>query len=811
VQRLGPVDHGLVSTRFFEQSLVDRMAEIAGEDGSLRLAPAVLVRGGASTADGKARTSGVQIAAVGAPAGGGPPWVDVPARSGIANGEVADALGVAAAAADEPTTAPAGRRAELLYTVAAALDTPRDATLARRGVSEVVSGDRFRLAGVERQAGFVSLFNLEGSQRVPRNLWLNLADLQRSVEQPKRINAIFVDDPRGDDDEAASDARVATLNRALRQAVTLEDYGLSLDRPAGGNGEAVLNARATFIDPPVLAAARAAAAELKVPLRETSVYLLNDVTVVPRSDGAAANAPATSAGGKSIHYAVAAGLNDLGETRLADGELALNAWAAEQLGAGVGDAIRLAYYRREAGGDLKVVQSEPLNVAAILPMAGLGADPSLTPAYKGLTDADSVSDWDPPEGVDIDKSKVTKADEDYWDAHRAAPKLFVNLPTARKLWGGAFGDVTSVRVPAERADDFARVLRETIDPAAMGMAFQPIRARQLEAASGSTDFAMLFVGFSFFLIVAAALLVAMLFRLNVEQRARQLGVMAAVGFGPKSLRGLALAEGMILALVRRRRRPGRRGGVHLAHGRGPAHVVARRRRHDGDAPLRRAADARDRPARQLVRRVARGAVGRVARRPHARGPAPRRRVERPRRPGDPRRRRPPGHVGRRGRGRRRAGPSPGGGGPARRRPGRVHGRRGAAVGVMPARALGPAPPPAAPGRGPRRGRVGRAARHAQRRPAHRPQRAVRGPDRLRRIHARHRRVAEDGRAQGHPQARVGRGRLPPDPAKRHPAHRRPQHARGARAGRHRPARRGTLEPRALRPDAHVGRPGRELP
>ena len=59
----------------------------------------------------------------------------------------------------------------------------------------------------------------------------------------------------------------------------------------------------------------------------------------------------------------------------------------------------------------------------------------------------------------------------------------------------------------------------------MGLTFQPIRQRQLDAASGSTDFAGLFVGFSFFLIVAAALLVAMLFRLNIEQRARQLGLL----------------------------------------------------------------------------------------------------------------------------------------------------------------------------------------------------------------------------------------------------------------------------------------------
>ena len=41
----------------------------------------------------------------------------------------------------------------------------------------------------------------------------------------------------------------------------------------------------------------------------------------------------------------------------------------------------------------------------------------------------------------------------------------------------------------------------------------------------------------------------MLFRLNIEQRARQLGLMSAVGFSPGALRMLALREGMALAIV----------------------------------------------------------------------------------------------------------------------------------------------------------------------------------------------------------------------------------------------------------------------
>jgi ABC-type lipoprotein release transport system permease subunit len=83
----------------------------------------------------------------------------------------------------------------------------------------------------------------------------------------------------------------------------------------------------------------------------------------------------------------------------------------------------------------------------------------------------------------------------------------------------------------------------------MGLEFAPIKAQQLAASSGSTDFGEYFIYFSFFIIVAAVLLVAMLFRLNVEQRARQLGLLSAVGFAPGLLRKLVLGEGMALAVI----------------------------------------------------------------------------------------------------------------------------------------------------------------------------------------------------------------------------------------------------------------------
>src|SRR5918993_2946079 len=178
-------------------------------------------------------------------------------------------------------------------------------------------------------------------------------------------------------------------------------------------------------------------------------------------------------------------------------------------------------------------------------MSGLGADRTLTPEYPGLTDKASIREA-PPE-LGIKDELLTDEDEAYWKAHRAAPKVFLNLQTARRLWGESHGELTSIRIPAARAAEFETELRKEIDPAAMGMSFRPIKAEQLAAATGSTDFSALFVGLSFFLIGSAALLVALLFRLSIDQRARQFGLLQSVGFTPASLYRLTLAEGFVLA------------------------------------------------------------------------------------------------------------------------------------------------------------------------------------------------------------------------------------------------------------------------
>ena len=171
-----------------------------------------------------------------------------------------------------------------------------------------------------------------------------------------------------------------------------------------------------------------------------------------------------------------------------------------------------------------------------MPIEGLAADRQLAPEYPGISGADSLADWDPPFPIDL--SRVRPQDERYWTEYRTTPKAFVPYELGRDLWSTQFGRATSIRmaVPAGgRSGGVGRVrlrqeLERTLDPGAMGMAMIPARQNALAASGGATDFGEYFTYFSFFLVVSALLLAVMFFRLGVEQRLRQIGILRASGF-----------------------------------------------------------------------------------------------------------------------------------------------------------------------------------------------------------------------------------------------------------------------------------------
>ena len=123
------------------------------------------------------------------------------------------------------------------------------------------------------------------------------------------------------------------------------------------------------------------------------------------------------------------------------------------------------------------------------------------------------------------------------------------------------------------------------------MTFLPVKQLGLAASSGTTPFDALFLGFSFFLIAAAVMLIALLFKLGVEQRAKELGTLGAMGLRSRKI---ALAAVERRAARGRDRRGGRRAAGHrlcVADHHGPADVVGRGGEHAVSDAARHAAES----------------------------------------------------------------------------------------------------------------------------------------------------------------------------------------------------------------------------
>ena len=147
-------------------------------------------------------------------------------------------------------------------------------------------------------------------------------------------------------------------------------------------------------------------------------------------------------------------------------------------------------------------------------------------------------------------------DEAYWHDFRTTPKAFVLLSAGQKLWASRYGNRTSIRLTPTSGSDLASVrasyeqaLRASLDPLQSGLSLHAVREQSMQAARGATDFGEYFTYFSFFLVVSALLLTMLFFKLGIEQRLREIGLLRAVGFSIVQIRALFLREGILLAVI----------------------------------------------------------------------------------------------------------------------------------------------------------------------------------------------------------------------------------------------------------------------
>ena len=484
------------------------------------IAPVLMLDGSAKTPDGAGRANQVQV--VGADGrfwalgGAANPLAGAAPDEAVINDHLARQLGTQVGdAVLLRVPVPSGPPRE------APLSTDRDAVAAISVTIRAILDD-----------SHFGRFSLRANQLAPRTAFVPLATLQRAVKLAGKANVLLV---AGAGNPSAPTA--AQADAALRKHLRLADADLELrDIKLRDLGLSVRELRTSrvFLDADVGRAAMHADHAIGV-----LAYFVDDIRL----------------GDKARPYSIVAGMdpNRPGSppspvpANLADDEIVINDWLAKHLPAKPGDTVTLAY---RTLGPMRMLESHtaPFRVRKVIPQAGDANDPDLMPNFPGLADVKDCTKWRP--GMEIDVDKIQQADKDYWNAHRGTPKAFVTLRAAKKMWANRFGDLTAVRYAGSTdANAIAAEIAGRIDPRKIGMYFLPVRQQALAAAEPTSDFGRLFLGLSFFLIIAAVLLTGLLFVFGIEQRSRQVGLLLALGFGPWRVRGWLLAEGGVLALI----------------------------------------------------------------------------------------------------------------------------------------------------------------------------------------------------------------------------------------------------------------------
>jgi len=509
--RLGDVSVAMTTgDGFFRAELSDDLHKILG----MNIAPAIqLPAVGRHGDDESRRTGNVSLLGVDKHF-----WTMAPSRpvgaAGLEDGQVminqplAERLGVQAGQ-------------QMLLTVSKPSLMSRDAPLSR--TSDAAVTVRVDVVAIVTDKEF-GRFGLQANQTAPLNAFVRLDWLAKKIELDGRANMLL----------AGEGVTISMAEQALAKSWRLDDAGVQVqsrgkgDENSGGSVE--IRSGRIFLHPAVARAAEALSPE--APPEGVLTYFANELSVGDRT---------------TPYSTVSARGPMLGGTQpLGDNEAFISQWLSDDLSAGKNDTLKIKYFM--LGPMRKLVErTAEFRIAGIIPNDSELLDPDLMPDFPGLSGANDCRDWNP--GVEIEQGKIRKEDREYWSKYKGTPKAIISLPAGRKLWANRFGDLTAIRQDQLSVKDYKAALRAELKPASVALTFRDVSAHANAAASEALDFGQLFLSLSMFLVGAAVLLAAMVFALGVRQRTGELGLMLAIGFTPRRIRGIVIGEGAVLALM----------------------------------------------------------------------------------------------------------------------------------------------------------------------------------------------------------------------------------------------------------------------
>lgn len=523
--RLGKTDAAMNSgNRFFSESLPAAL----GQDLGTRAVPVLRLDGIAANlemGDDRVQVNRAQVLGIDESfwsMSAGPVVV-------LSEGEVALSRNVA-------TALGVGMNDEISLSVKQPALMPRDAPLSSRKDSLSRGGAMVVKTIVEDTD--LGRFGLEANQVAPYNVFVDRKWLQELVGMEGQVNLVLLGA-----DAKELDADMA--QRSLKRIWHPSHVGIELRAPQGG-GAFQLESDRVFLDP---ATSRAAMSVNDNSIEGSPIgvlaYLVTSISN---------QAPAAGGARTPYSFMLACSPSADGELSpvpvgMTDKEIIISQWLSSQVSAKEGDTLDVEYLSLLPSGEF-AKEVRTFTVRAVMPMERLAVERELMPDFPGLTDADSCRDWSI--GMPVDEEMLAdEANEAYWKEYGATPKAIVTLDAGQDMWANRFGNLSAVRYrsDAEAEESIMSAVAGAIDPAAIGLFFMPARQQALDAVSQAMDFGGLFLGMSFFLIVAALMLTGLLFVFGIEQRATQMGTLLSVGYRTCHLRCLFLIEGALIGAI----------------------------------------------------------------------------------------------------------------------------------------------------------------------------------------------------------------------------------------------------------------------
>jgi putative ABC transport system permease protein len=390
-------------------------------------------------------------------------------------------------------------------------------------------------------------FSLKSNQSAPFNIFISLKQLNTALELNGKANLLLV---AGENKVADNDNnRILTRNIATnhpspsgeRPGVRLgkpdsilgriwqpSDAGLKI-RKISGTGQFEITSERIFMNEKVSGAIISSIPGCSGIL----TFLANSLQ---------------SQDGSTPYSFITAGDESFLHQNLADREIIINEWLAEDLHVKKGDSITMTYFVMGPFHSLKE-DSARFIVSSVISMKDPLSDPSLMPDFPGMTDAGNCRDWET--ATPIDMKKIRNKDEKYWNDHRGTPKAFISLKTGQGLWGNRLGDHTAFRFRSDdqQVKEFENRIMQKLTPSENGLILLPVFEEGREATADLTDFGGLFLGLSFIIISAGLLLMAMMFSVHTYTRLTETGVLSAIGFRKKHVIRILFAEAFVIAVL----------------------------------------------------------------------------------------------------------------------------------------------------------------------------------------------------------------------------------------------------------------------